>query len=430
MIVGGGTAGFNAIRTMRQLGCTDDIALVSAETPYSRMVLPYYLEQQISESRAYTASMNQLEAWGVKMHFGRRAAKLDTGSNTLTLDNDEALTYDNLLIATGSSAQKLPIPGADGARVYNFWTMADAKGLHQHLSSDAHVVMVGGGFIAFTILSGVLSRAAKVTIVEVAPRVLPRMVDDAGAAIITAKLEQAGVALKTGTSLSKIEDAGEKKRLTLADGSTLDADVVVMATGITANLGWLEGSGVTVNGGVEVDDQMRSNVANVYAAGDVAAGKNRISGKREVHAIEPTAMEHGRVAGANMAGQSASYGGSLLMNIVGVAGLDFASFGDWDAADAEAVTLNQPNRPAYRKYLFRGDVMVGAIFVGPSGDTWSSNDLGMIKGLVQSGRPLGPWKAHLAKNPLDVKKAYLASQTVSALMGETTLGQPSADPRG
>ena len=145
LIIGAGTAGANAIRTLRQSGNTDEIVLVSAEMPYSRMVLPYYLEQSISEAHTVTLSANQLEQWGVETHFGRRATALDTKANKVTLDNGDDLEYDDLLIATGSSAVRLNLPGSDLEGVYSFWTMADAKALSRHVSPDSHVVMVGAG---------------------------------------------------------------------------------------------------------------------------------------------------------------------------------------------------------------------------------------------------------------------------------------------
>ncbi len=429
VIVGAGTAGYNAIRTLRQLGSSDEITLISAERPYSRMVLPYYLEQGIGEAHTETVSPNQLEAWQVATHFGRRVVSLDAQGHTVKLDNNDAVPYDDLLIATGSSAVKLPLPGCDGERVYSFWTLADAKGLTAHIAPDSHVVMVGAGFIAFTILNGIIQRAGKVTIVEVAPRILPRMVDDTGAGLVSRWLEQRGVTLRTGARLKQIADKAGKKVLTFEEGKPIQADVVVMATGIRTNLDWLKGSPVKIEQGIVVDDHLRSSVPGIYAAGDVAQGRNRISGKSEVHAIEPTAMEHGRVVGANMAGKDVAYPGSLMMNIVGVAGLDIASFGSWDAAGAEVIEAVRPERSSYRKYLFQGDHLIGAIYVGGDEETWAGNELGMLKGLVQSGQSLGPWKAYLKQHPFDIKKPYLASHTVAALMPRTVLGQPSPSPR-
>lgn len=429
VILGAGTAGINCIRTLRQSGDTGSITLVAAERPYSRMVLPYYLEQGITESHATTASPVQLEKWNVKTLFGRTAVSLDTDGARLKLDNGEEVPYDDLLIATGSSAVRPPIPGTDGPSVYNFWTLDDAQGVNRTIAPHAHVVMIGAGFIAFTILNGIIQRAGKVTIVEVANRILPRMIDDTGAAIVSRWLEQRGVTLKTGAKVSSIEHKGGKTTVVLGDGSKIGCDLIVMATGIRPNLEWLKGSKIKVNQAVVVDDHLRSSVPNVYAAGDVAETKNLITGAREVHAIEPTAMDHGRVVARNMAGQPTAYAGSLLMNIVGVAGLDTASFGAWDDPKAEVIQKHDAARHAYRKYLFSGGRMTGAIMVSPNAETWAGNDVGMLKGLVQSGVDLSPWKAWLAKDPFDIKKAYLATRTVSKLLPHTTLGLPSPSPR-
>ncbi|MCZ6552381.1 MAG: FAD-dependent oxidoreductase [SAR324 cluster bacterium] len=425
VILGSGTAGLNAIRTLRQLGDDGPIVLVSAEAPYSRMVLPYYLARRITEPHVTTATGRQLDEWGVERQIGRRAEGLDTKAAKLRLDNGEDVAYDDLLIATGSSALRPPIPGAEHARCFNFWTLDDAKGVNKTISPDAHVVMVGAGFISFTILNAILERAGRLTIVEVAPRILPRMIDDAGAALVTDWLTERGVTIRAGAEITGIAERGQGLRLTFAEGDSIDADLVLMATGIRPNLGWLDGSGIETNQGILVDEYLRSNVDNVYAAGDVAEGRNRVTGAREVHAIEPTAMEHGRIAAANMAGKKIAYPGSLLMNIVSAAGLDMASFGSWDDDGAEVVAAQAPARRAYRKYLFRGGRMVGAILIESAGETWSGNDVGMLKGLVQSGVDLSAWKSHLAERPFEIKKPYLATGTTARLLPETIIGQPS-----
>src|SRR5438067_2043305 len=318
LIIGGGTAGMNAMRTIREEERErSDITLVSAEKPYSRMVLPYYLDRSIAESHVYTAAAAQLAAWGVTTHLGRRVTALDVKTNRATLDDGTTLEYDDCLIATGSAAVRAPVPGAD---------------------------------------------------------------------------------------------------------------VVIMATGIKTNLDWLKGSGVVIDRGVVVDEHLRSNVTNVYAAGDVAEGRDLISGEAAVHAIEPTAQEHGRVVGANMAGKDVRYRGSLIINIVEVCHLDVASFGAWDDPKAEAVSGLKRERTAYRKLLFTGDRLTGAIILGPSADIWTTNDVGMLKGLVQSGVSLARFKGHLKKNPFDVKPAFIASKTTGRLLPETVLGRPSKAP--
>jgi NAD(P)H-nitrite reductase large subunit len=288
--------------------------------------------------------------------------------------------------------------------------------------------MVGAGFIAFTILNSILALGAKLTIVEIAPRILPRMVDDTGAGLVQGWLEKHGVTVRTGAKLARIDETKGRQRLKMAAGGDIVADVVIMATGIRTNLEWLKASGVKINQGIVVDDHLRSSAPNVYAAGDVAEGRDLISQANAVHAIEPTAQEHGRVVGANMAGKDVRYRGSLIINIVEVCHLDVASFGAWDDAKAETASGVKADRPAYRKLLWRGDRLTGAIILGPSSDIWTTNDVGMLKGLVQSGVSLGPWKAHLKKNPFDVKPAFIATKTTSTLLPETILGRPSKAP--
>lgn len=438
LVIGGGTAGVNAIRTIREEEREpSEITLVSAERPYSRMVLPYFLDRSIAESHVYTATANVLAGWGVRTYLGRRAAALDVDANTVTLDDGTTLEYDDCLIATGSSPARARVPGADGAGVHSFWTLDQAKAVLAGIQPGSQVAMVGAGFISFTILNSILSLGATLTIVEIAPRILPRMVDATAAGFVESWLERHGVRIHTGVTLAGIEDAkgrpgyAPRKRLRFTDtpktGDVL-ADVVVMATGIRTNLDWLKDSGLRINRGIVVDDHLRSSAPNVYAAGDVAEGRDLISGDPAVHAIEPTAQEHGRVAGANMAGRPVAYRGSLLVNVVEICRLDVASFGAWDDPAAEAIVAAKPDRPAYRKMLFTGDRMTGAIILGPSSDVWTTNDVGMLKGLVQTGVPLGPYKAHLERRPFDVKTAFIASRTTSRLLPETVVGRPAKAP--
>jgi NAD(P)H-nitrite reductase large subunit len=426
VIVGGGTAGLNAVTTIRQYDRgASEIVWVSAEQPYARMVLPYYLQGSISETHCFTARPSRLRELDVQTYFGRYATQLDTQANVLTLDDDTTISYDDLLIATGSSPVRPPIPGADGAGVHSFWTLAQAQGVIQNMHPGSQVVMVGAGFIAFTILNAILARGAKLTVVEIMPQVLPRMIDEAGAALVEQWLRAHGVTIHTGTQIAAIEDTNGQKRLRLQGANALLADVVIMATGIRTNLDWLTGSGIDIRNGILVDAHLRSNIPNVYAAGDVAEGRDLVTGQPVVHAIEPTAMEHGRVVGANMAGQPQAYRGSLLMNIVEVQGLEIASFGAWNDPQAEVFHALKPERPAYRKLLWQDDRLIGAMILGRSRDVWTTNDVGMLKGLVQTGMRLGAWKTYLRHNPFEIKRAYIASGTTARLLPLTVQGSPS-----
>ena len=206
-----------------------------------------------------------------------------------------------------------------------------------------------------------------------------------------------------------------------------------MATGIRTNLEWLEGSGIEMadggQGGILVDDHLRTSVRNVYAAGDVARGRNLVTGAAEVHAIEPTAQEHGRVVGANMAGRDVAYRGSLIMNIVEVCHLDVASFGQWEDAGADVYTAVPPRalavpeaplprRPAHR----RDDLRRRPTTCGPP-TTWACSRVSSSPASIcRRGRRTSP------RDPFDVKPAFIATRTTAALLPETVLGRPSQSP--
>lgn len=429
LIIGGGTAGINAIRTIREEETEPSaITLVSAERPYSRMVLPYYLDGSIAEAHVYTATAAVLAQWGVTSYLGRRVVRLEPTARTCTLDDGTTLEWDDCLVATGSSPVRAPVEGAEGPNVHAFWTLEQCRGLLASLRPGAHVVLVGAGFIAFTILNALLSRGVRLTVVEIAPHVLPRMIDAAAARVVETWLRRHQIALRTDARVTAIRDVRGRKRLSFGRGDDLAADAVIMATGIRPNLDWLADAGVRINQGIVVDHHLRASVPGLYAAGDVAEGPERITGRPVVHAIEPTAQEHGRVAGANMAGRDVRYRGSLAINIVEVCHLDIASFGAWDDPAAEAVSAVLPDRFTYRKYLWTGDRLTGAILVGPSHEVWATNDVGMLKGLVQAQVPLGRFKDYLRQSPFDVKSAYLAARTAGMLLPETLLGRSARAP--
>lgn len=429
VIVGGGTAAINAITTIRELDKGDsDIILVADERPYSRMVLPYYLGKRISRAHVHTLTPTRLAELGVTTtHVGRRATALDTAAQRLTLDNGDTVEYDDLLLATGSSAVRAPVPGADLPGVHSFWTLEQADGLIADIKPGCDVVLVGAGFIAFTILNSLVRLGVRLTVIELAPTILPRMIDATGAAMVTRWLEQHGVAVRTGVRLASIEEVEGRKRLNLEGGDHLPADVVIMATGIRANLEWLQDSGLDMDRGVLVDDHLRTSAPNVYAAGDIAEAFDRVTGERALHAIEPAAMEHGRIAGANMAGLDRAHRGTVLMNIVDVLDLEIASFGAWDDPAAESVAVEKAQQWGYRRLLFGGggDRLTGAIIIGISDHLWATNDVGILKGLVHSGQSLGAWKQAMLDNPWEVKRPFVATGNVNRLLPETVLGRPS-----
>jgi len=431
VIVGAGPAGMAALQTIRALDAQAEIALVCDEAPCARMVLPYYLLGNIEEQAVFTADDAWLAEQRIEAHIGRRVASVDTGAQQLALDDGSTLAYDRLLIATGSRATRPPIEGADGEGIVNMWTLDDANA---YLGSPHdETVIVGAGFIAFTILDAIVERSSRVTFVEIEPRILPRMLDAEAGDCFEGALAKRGITFHKGVAVERIEQAGGRRRLHLGNGTSLEADAVVMATGIQPNLEWLDGSGIELDHGILVDAGLQSSAPGVYAAGDVAQGLDLSTGERRVHAIQPTATDHGRIAGANMVGQGVQYSGSLTMNILAAQGLEACSFGLWDGAGRPCTVVSNPSGGIYRKYVWGGeggDVLVGGAIVGPTLSVSGTNDVGMLKGLVQTGVALGPWKDYLEENPLDLRRVYVASGAAKQLLQSTLLTGSATAPGG
>ncbi len=429
VIIGGGPAGIAAIEAIRATeGQASSIALISDEPAYSRMVLPYYLAREIPEAHCLIGDQAYFDRQKVEPLLGVRAQRVDTQARNLILSDGQTLPFDTLLIATGSSAQRPPIPGVNQDGVYTFWTLDDARKTIAKGQGTPEAVLVGAGFIGFIVLNAMAKLGWKLSVVEMEPQVLPRMLDNQGAGAVEGWLRARGVALHTGAQVREIARSNSGKlTLSLSTGATINGDLVILATGIRPNIDFLAGSGIALNGGVTVDEWLQTSMPGIYAAGDVAAGPDLLTGKPAVHAIQPTAIDHGRIAGANMAGKGVRYPGSLLMNVLDVIKLHCASFGLWREDGREVTTVLNPTRPIYRKYVWEGERLVGAVFVGPVDDVTMLNDVGMAKGFIQAKRPLGQWAQYLRTHPTDLRRAYVASGVADTLLRQTLLGAPSRD---
>lgn len=428
VLIGGGPAALNAIETIRDFdGGASKITLVCDEPAYSRMVLPYWLADRIPRKQVFTADDAYYDRLKVERRIGERVTKIDPAKKTVTLQGGDSLAFDDLLIATGSSAVKPPIPGVDLPGVHPLWTLAQTEAVLAAAQGKEkpEVAFIGAGFIGFTVLNGLYKRGWKLHIIEMEQHVLPRMLDADSARLVEGWLRGKGIGLHLGTTATKITEHEGRKRVTLKSGAEVDADLVIVATGIRANLDLIAGAGLKVDQGIVINDRCQTSIPGIYAAGDVAQGPDLLGGQAAVHAIQPTAVDHGRIAGANMAGQEVHYPGSLLMNILDACGVQCASFGRWGEGTAEAMTILNPNRPIYRKLLWTGDQITGAVFVGPANDIGMLNDVGMVKGIIQTRTALGPWKEFLRANPFDIRRPFIATRVGDTLAKTMLLGRPS-----
>ncbi len=429
VIIGGGPVATNALESIRAFGNPGiEITLICDEPAHSRMVLPYWLAGDVPREHTYTADDAFYQKMNVTARIGERVAAVNPQDNTVTLENGETLSFDKLLIATGSTPLPLPVQGGDLPGVQSLWSLDHTETLLNATNGNdrPRVVMIGAGFIGFIMLNAMDKKGWQLTVVEREAHVLPRMLNTEAAGIVETWLTRQGVLLHTGTSVNAIHENDDgSKQVELEDGNTIDADVVIAAIGITPNLGFLNGSGVETGEGIVVNNRMQTNFPHIFAGGDCAQGPVLYSNENEVHPIQPTAVDHGRVAGANMAGGDVEYPGSLLMNVLNVCNLQNASFGNWADPNAEAFTISNPDGFVYRQMLWTEDQLTGAIFLGRANDLGMLTDVGMVKGIMQTQTTLGPWKDYLRENPFDIRRAYVAAGVAGKLTSQTLLGKPA-----
>ncbi|MBE0532976.1 MAG: NAD(P)/FAD-dependent oxidoreductase [Rhodospirillales bacterium] len=408
VLIGAGPAGVVAAETLRKADPGGDILLLGdePEPPYSRMALPYFLVGTIDEAGTYLRkSETHYDDLGITFRHAR-AVRIDPAGKTVALEGGESVAYDRLMIATGSRTQRPPIPGIDLPGVHPCWTLADSREIVRRAAPDSRVVLMGAGFIGCIVLESLIKRGVKPTVVEMADRMVPRMMNAAAGGLIKKWCATKGIEVLTSTKVTAIEDTGEARdplRVLLDRGAPLRAALVVVATGVRPNIAFLEGSGIETDFGIRVDSHLKSSVDDVYAAGDVAQGPDFMGGW-SVHAIQPTAVEHGRIAALNMADGNASYQGSLAMNVLDTAGLVSSSFGQWQGVESgESVERMDEARFRYTRLEFDGERLVGAICLG------RTDQIGMLRGLIQSRVRLGDWKARLMEDPQRISEAYVAS---------------------
>ncbi len=404
VIVGAGPSGVTAAETLRKIDPGSSVTLVDGEKepPYGRMAIPYFLIGKVPEEGVYLRKGdNHFENLGIN-RIQAHAESVSTSENTLTLDNGETISFDKLLVATGSHPIKPPIEGLDRPNIHHCWTLEDARNIAAITGDGVDVVLMGAGFIGCIIMEALALSGANLTVVEAEDRMVPRMMDQNAGNMIKDWCIEKGVNVLTSARVNSVDEADGKLAVNVDNGDVIKADLVVVATGVRPNAGFLEGSGVEIEAGIKVDNNLRSSIDNIFAAGDVAQGPDYSTGEQAVHAVQPTGVEHGRIAALSMAEKGIEYRGSLNMNVLDTLGLISCSFGLWQGKEGgeSAMQLDKDN---YRYTLlnFDDDQLVGALMIG------RTDQIGVLRGLIQTPVKLGHWKDKLMADPNRIVEAYV-----------------------
>ena len=436
VILGAGPAGIIAAETLRKHApATDEIIVVGdePEAPYSRMAIPYLLIGKVGEDGTHLRhTAGHFEALRIQVMRGVRAQSIDVAQRQVRLSDGRSLAFDKLLIATGSSPATPPVPGIHGPGVHSCWTLADARAIMDLAKPGAKVLQMGAGFIGCIIMEALAMRGVELSVVEMGDRMVPRMMGPTAGGMIKKWVQGKGVKVYTGARVEAIERGAAAQpgllgkiaaavglgssamptgamTVRLSTGEQLQADLVISATGVRPNIGFLENSGIRCLVGVLTDQHLQTNVEGIYAAGDCAEAFDKVSGKTIVSAIQPNAAEQARVAALNMIGRSTELKGVTQINVLDTLGMISASFGQWDGVPG-GQQVEQIDEPAGKllSLQFDDEKMVGCNAIG-----WTEH-VGVMRGLVEGQVKLGAWREKLLHDPTLLMEAYLACAQAQA----------------
>jgi len=361
VIIGSGVAGMTAALDLAKRDDAEiDLYTDDKHTYYYRPQITNFLAGVLPLDRVLLRQLDWYEQKGIRMHLQTPVARIEPAEQQIVLENGSAVPYDRLLVTTGSYPFVPPIAGADKEGVFTIRTVSDALAIQDYAKACKKAVVIGGGLLGLEAARGLNGLGLDVTIVEFFPRLMPAQLDEEGAAILRDFVESQGYHVFLGASAQEILGPGKAEKVLLKGGQELEADIVIIATGVRPNISLAKDAGLEVDRGLIVDAQMRTSAPDVYAAGDVASFEGRL------WAIVPIAQAQARVAAANMAGEAVFYEEVPPSTTLKVVGIDVNSFGEAQPKEDgfEEIRHADPENRIYNKIVLRDGRIVGAIVIG------------------------------------------------------------------
>jgi nitrite reductase (NADH) large subunit len=359
LIVGNGVAGTTAAENVRKQDKEGKITIVTDED------FPFYWRLRLNEYLAGDLAEEALAAKKAQWYGGQRIdlklktliAGADPNEKVVFTEDKQRLSYDSLLIATGSHSFIPPIKGSEKEGVFALRNIQDARGISVWAKNIEDVVLIGGGLLGLEAGNALLKLGKKVTVVEFFPRLLPRQLDVEGAQRLQEIMENMGFSFRLGARTQEISGNDQVTGVLLEGGESIPSKMVIISAGVRPNIELAEPLGLENDKGIKVDEYLRTNQTDIYAAGDVAEFRGMPYG------IWPAAMEQGQIAGTNMAGGNLVYKGTTMANSLKVVGVDLASAGNIDAENEKESRVVTDDK-VYKKIVMENNQIVGCIMLG------------------------------------------------------------------
>ena len=371
IIIGNSAAGISAVEAIRRRDKDSKIIIFSDEdySAYCRCLISYYLAGDIKEDKIFYRPGSFYKENNIELFLNKRVSRIDPKKSRIICEDKTQFNYDALLVATGASA-RIPqeLKGNKKRGVFSFRTMKDTKEIMGLLPVTSAASVLGGGLVGLKAAYGLKKRNVAVKVVVKSRQILSQMLDFTAAGLVQKRLEDNGVEIILGEDVAEIIGEGEIKAIKLGSGKVFESSLIVIGKGVKPNIELIKDTETKFNEGIIADNSMRTNTENIYAAGDCAESFDIALGVNSINALWPVAVEQGRIAGANMAGDSLNYEGSVGMNSIEFFGLPAISLGVFKTKENETgieeIKDYDEKMPLYKKIILKGNVIVGATFVG------------------------------------------------------------------
>ena len=387
VIIGNGMAAARLVEELNKRALGRYAIAVIGEEPrlaYNRVLLSSVLAREVSHGDIELKTAAWWRKHGVTLLYGHRAVSIDADIRRVRLANGATLPFAKLVLATGSRAIRLNVPGMDLPGVITFRDLGDVASMEQAAKTHKRAAVIGGGLLGLEAAYGLAKAGMDVSVIHLMDRLMERQLDARASAMLKDAVEAKGIAVHLNGETAAIKGDRCASQVLLKDGRSIDADLVVVAAGIRANSDLAVTAGLDINRGIAVDDHLQSTKADIYAIGECAEHRGVCYGL-----VEP-AYEQARVLAAHLAGEKAAYAGSVLATNLKVSGVNVFSAGDFTGAPGtESIVLSDRGLATYKKLVVKDGRLAGAVLFGDTLDgLWYSE-------LIRTGAAIGAMRSDL-----------------------------------
>ncbi|QZY54692.1 FAD-dependent oxidoreductase [Crassaminicella profunda] len=363
IIIGNNAAGVSAAEAIRERNKVCSVEIISNENipGYYRPSISKSIVQEIQDHEFYLKSMDWYKENNIQLTLHTEVIDIKKDTKTILLSNGEEKSYDKLIIATGSHCFMPPIEGNEKKGVFTLRSFDDANRIKEYAKSSKRAVVVGGGILGLEIAWELKNLGLNLTIIELAPRLLPRQLDEKGSSILEEAIAKQDIKVIKNTLAGSLLGDEKVTAVKTKDGEIIECDMVIVSAGIRANKKLAEKAGIITNKGIVVDQAMKTNEENIFAAGDVAEFDGIDYG------IWPEAIEQGKIAGANAVGDPLYYENIIPSNVFNGMNVNIFSIGDLGRNSEKAyetIEIHNRDQGLYHKMYFVNNVFVGGILIG------------------------------------------------------------------